>query len=173
VRAQQRTEREEVWRDAEADALRLDSDRRHREEVETKRRVDQGGLEDKEREDFDHALADFNEAIRLDPKDAVAYTNRGGVYYEQKDYNRAFADFNETIRLDPKYALAYMRRGNVYFVQKDYDRALADYDEAIRLDPKYALAYQNRGNAKRAKGDSKGGDGDLAEAARLASSVNK
>lgn len=43
--------------------------------------------------DYDHALADLNEAIRLDPKNAVAFTNRGRVYNDIGNYDRAIADW--------------------------------------------------------------------------------
>ncbi|MBD0314344.1 MAG: tetratricopeptide repeat protein, partial [Microcoleus sp. T3-bin5] len=38
---------------------------------------------------------DFNEAIRLNPKDAEAYNGRGAVRYDQGDIEGAIADYNE------------------------------------------------------------------------------
>ena len=64
--------------------------------------------------DRDRSLADYEEAIRLDPKDAVAYYKRGLAHYEMKKYDRAVADYGEAIRLDPNYALAYTNRGHAY-----------------------------------------------------------
>ena len=49
-------------------------------------------------------MADYNEAIRLDPKDARAINRRGAVCYQKNEFEKALADFNEAIRLDPKYA---------------------------------------------------------------------
>jgi tetratricopeptide (TPR) repeat protein len=88
--------------------------------------------------DYDGAIADYSEAIKLDPISAEAYKNRGNAYYNRKDYDRAIADYNEVIRLDPNHALpshapAYLDRGLAYFNKKDYDRAIGDYSEAIRL----------------------------------------
>ena len=97
--------------------------------------------------DYDRAIADFNEAIRLDPKSARAYGNRGNDYLAKGDYDHAIADYNEVIRLDPKSARAYNNRGGAYSAKGDRDRAIADHSEAIRLDPKYSLAYNSRGNA--------------------------
>jgi lipoprotein NlpI len=116
--------------------------------------------------DNDRAIADFNEAIRLDPKYAYAYNDRGIAYQAKGDNDRAIADYNEAIRLDPKFALAYNNRG-AYFAKGDNDRAIADYNEAIRLDPKYALAYYNRGSAYFAKGDNDRAIADYNEAIRL------
>ena len=53
--------------------------------------------------DNDRAIADYTEAIRLDPKYANAYNNRGvSLQADKGDYDRAIADYNEAIRLDPK-----------------------------------------------------------------------
>jgi tetratricopeptide (TPR) repeat protein len=101
------------------------------------------GIVYKKRGDLDRAVADFNEAIRLDPKLAYPYNERGDSYKAKGDFDRAGADFNEAIRLDPKFASAYNSRGNVYLHNRDFDRAIADYNEAIRLDPKSVIAYYN------------------------------
>jgi tetratricopeptide (TPR) repeat protein len=111
------------------------------------------GIEYGDKNQFDRAIAEFNEAIQLDPKNARALYNRGTAYRLMNDYDRAIADYNEAIRLDPKYAYAFAERATVYAENEDYDRAIADYNEAIRLDPKYALAFNNRGTVYRDKGD--------------------
>jgi tetratricopeptide (TPR) repeat protein len=51
--------------------------------------------------DNDRAIADFSEAVRLNPTYALAFGNRGLVYERKGSYDRAIADFNEAIRLDP------------------------------------------------------------------------
>src|SRR5439155_983716 len=89
------------------------------------------------------AIVDYDEVIRLDPKDVYAYIYRGCAYERKGDYDKAIADYDEAIRLDPKGAKAYEIRGAAYHDKGDYDKAIADYDEAIRLDPKYALPYNS------------------------------
>src|SRR5580700_8696172 len=42
--------------------------------------------------DNDRAYDDYDQAIRLNPKDANAYTGRGNVYNAKGDYDRAFQD---------------------------------------------------------------------------------
>jgi tetratricopeptide (TPR) repeat protein len=105
------------------------------------------------RHDFDHAMAAYNDAIRLDPKYALAYADRGLLYRAHGDLELALSDSNRAIAIDPKLAEAYNARGAVYLSEGAKDRAIADYDEAIRLDPKRFFMYLNRGIAFAAKGD--------------------
>ena len=90
-----------------------------------------------DKKDYEKAIADYSEAIRLDPTYVLAFNNRGAPGHDKTDYDKAIADFSEAIRLDPKDAVAYDNRGIAWYDKKDYDRAIADYNEAIRLDPKY------------------------------------
>jgi len=103
--------------------------------------------------DYDHAIADFNEAIRIDPKNALAYSERGIAWSEKHDDDRALADQNTAIQIDPKNALAYTRRGMIWSYKDDINRAIADYSEAIQLDPKLPVAFMLRGNAWMKKQD--------------------
>jgi len=114
---------------------------------------------------LDGALADFDRAIELDPKNAVAYYNRGHAKWVKKDAAGALADCNRAIELDPKYAEAYFERGTLKGRTKDIDGAIADLTRAIESKPNYTLAYYNRGIAKKAKGDKAGADADFKSAA--------
>ena len=82
--------------------------------------------------DHDRAIADFDEAIRLDPKLAIAFVNRGWSYERKGDYDRAIADYDEAIRLDPNYSLAHNNRGWARNLKGEYDQAIVDFGEAIR-----------------------------------------
>src|SRR5262249_30059012 len=103
--------------------------------------------------DYDRAIADYGEAIRLIPANAHAFLGRGNAYASKGDHDRAIADYSEAIRLAPKYALAFSNRGVAYGKKSEYDRAISDFNEAIRLDPKLAFAFFNRGLAYGRKGD--------------------
>jgi tetratricopeptide (TPR) repeat protein len=103
---------------------------------------------------YDAAIQEFTEAIRIDPNYALAYYNRGNSYRYKNDYDRAIADYTQAIRLDPNYRNAYSNRGFTYNEFKnEYDTAIADFNQAIRIDPNYALAYYNRGLAYYRKND--------------------
>jgi|GEM_PF-1651763 len=83
--------------------------------------------------------------IELDPKDGMAFYNRGSIYSNMGLYEKALHDFNRTIELLPDYASAYNNRGLIHEKMEHYDEALADFDEAIKLEGS-PVAWYNRGN---------------------------
>jgi tetratricopeptide (TPR) repeat protein len=125
--------------------------------------------------DYDRAIADYTEALRLDPNLVAAYFNRGDAYRNKGDYDRAIADYTEALRLDPNlasnlnpnFAFAYNNRGIAYYEKGNYDRAIADYTEALRLNPNYTEAYNNRGIAYYEKGNYDRAIADFTEALRI------
>ena len=119
------------------------------------------------KDELDKALADCNEAIRLDPRDALGYYNRGGVWLKRAQYDKAIADLDEAIRLEPGKAVAYGGRGMAWAMKHDRDRAIADYSEAIRRDPRLAWVYAYRGWNWQMKGRIDQALADLNEAIRL------
>ena len=64
-----------------------------------------------EKNEYGKAIADYNEAIRIDPKLTPAYTNRRSVWTAQKKYDKVIADLDEMIRGDSQNASAYNNRG--------------------------------------------------------------
>ncbi len=96
---------------------------------------------------YDKAILDFTEAIRLNPQFAGAYRSRGMVFNELQQYDQAIVDYTEAIRLDPQDAEAYANRAAVYSGPRQYDQAITDFTEAIRLNPRRALVYNHRGLA--------------------------
>lgn len=115
---------------------------------------DQGEAHQKKFE-YDKAIADYTEAIRLNPKDATAYFNRAQAYFFKvggetlaNHIEKKVADYTEAIRLNPNYIEAYYERANAYSSTSGkgtYDKIIADYSEIIRLNPNDVKAYYFRG----------------------------
>ena len=97
-----------------------------------------------DKKQFDKAIADYTEAIRLDPRGASAYAGRADAWRCARDYDKAIADYTEAIRLDPKDARIYRWRGVAWREKKEHGKAISDFDEAIRLDPKDPYAPYHR-----------------------------
>jgi len=83
---------------------------------------------------LDKAIADISEGIRLDPKPAYRYQERGELRHRNGDFSGAVKDLDRAIALDPKRAFRYHSRANALKDYGEIDRALDDYSTAIRLD---------------------------------------
>jgi tetratricopeptide (TPR) repeat protein len=117
--------------------------------------------------EYDNAIKDLTEAIRLKPGNGTDYSIRGNAWRDKNEYNKAIADFTEAIRLDPKDAITFSNRGNAWYDKKEYDKAIADYTEAIRLDPKNVYAFYGRGGVWCAKREYDKAISDCTDAIRL------
>ena len=116
-----------------------------------------------EKRELDRALADLDEALRIDAAYPCALSNRGRVYAFKRDLDRAIADYTTVIKLAPD-VLAYINRGNAYRDSEQLDRAAADYAAAIKLAPTDARGWRNRGMIRLFQGDNKGGIADYDKA---------
>jgi len=112
---------------------------------------------------FDGAIAEFSEALRLDPKIVKAWDHRGVARSVQGDFDSAVADCSEALKLSPEDALIWCHCGAIKFEKGDFDGAIADCSEALRLDAGVANAWNDRGGAKFEKGDYNGAIADYNE----------
>lgn len=105
------------------------------------------------KQDFDRAIVEFNEALKIDPAYKRSLNSRGNAWKGKGETDLAMADYNEAIRVDPGFSFPYNGRASVWYNKGEWDRAIADYSEVIRLDPGLAAPYANRGTAWKAKGE--------------------
>jgi tetratricopeptide (TPR) repeat protein len=76
-------------------------------------------------------LADFDEALQLDPENWRAAHNRGVSRAEKGELATAVADFSHVIQLKEDYGPAYRNRGEVLFATGQYIGAIDDYTRAL------------------------------------------
>lgn len=116
--------------------------------------------------DSKRAIADYAEALRLQPQYFEAYYDRGLAYDQIGDNQHAIADYSAAIRIKPD-ADAYFNRGELYGRIGDMRAAIADFNEVVRLMPKRADAYYYRAMAYRQIGDTNRATTDFDMAFRL------
>ena len=76
--------------------------------------------------EYDKAIPDYDQAIKLKPHYATAYYHRGVAYCKKREYDKAIKDYNEVIKREPDYAEAYSARGEAWLHLKEWERARAD-----------------------------------------------
>ncbi len=98
------------------------------------------------------ALADMDEAIKLQPRMVGLYINRAYLRYRSEDFFGAMADFDYAIQLDPLNYTALFNRGLLQMETGANDRALDDFNRVLQLNPNDLKAYYNRSLINVAKG---------------------
>ena len=95
-------------------------------------------------DNVDRALADLDQAIKLDPGQGYFYTNRAKARLLKGDNRSALGDLDQAIELDAGDAQAWLTRGVVRGFELDYPGALADFNQTIKLAPRLAQGWHNR-----------------------------
>src|SRR4051794_18532967 len=75
--------------------------------------------------DFDLAIQKYNECIATNPKDPIAYNDRGLAYKGKKDFEHAIADFTKALQLKSDW-FGYYNRGITHAEKGDQSRAISD-----------------------------------------------
>lgn len=105
------------------------------------------GLNKYQQGDYQGALIQFNQALRVNPRDAQVYYNRAVVYYDLQKYHLALEDINRVIVITPEDISAYYLRGLILSQSLlELDRSIADFTQVIKLDSRFAPAYFQRAN---------------------------
>jgi lipoprotein NlpI len=112
--------------------------------------------------DYDRAIVEWTEAVRINPNFTIGYRNRGLALLNKKQYDQAIADLDIAIKQDPKFISAYNDRASAYEGKGMYDRAVADRDAALKIDPNNMSTYRSRGYANTYMGRYDAAAADLA-----------
>lgn len=96
--------------------------------------------------DFKNAVVNYNEAIKLNPANGMAYYHRAKALEELGRIDEAISDYNLMIAFKTDLRKAYYNRGTLYLEKKNYYIAIDDFNKSLAIDPKYTNAYINRAN---------------------------
>ncbi len=82
---------------------------------------------------FEQAIEEFNKAIDLNPKDAIAYYHHGNSYAELGKDKKALEDYSQAIHINPVYHTAYQARGLTYLIVDKDELACIDFQKKCEL----------------------------------------
>ena len=105
--------------------------------------------------DYDSALADYSQALKITPKNERSGMVPGLLLKTSKEISmRRSPTGQKVIQLTPAKGLPFNGRGWTEFQKGDFDAAIvADATHAIELSPTNGSAYGTRGWARYGKGD--------------------
>ena len=111
------------------------------------------GIENCQSGRYDQALKDFNDALKLKPKDPTLITYLGVVYYAKGQNDLATKEFNLALEIDPKFGKAYYQRGMIFENQEKYAQAVEELKKAKSLgygvDPVFIEGLEKKAAAKK------------------------
>ncbi|MCX6233741.1 MAG: tetratricopeptide repeat protein [Bacteroidetes bacterium] len=117
--------------------------------------------------DYQGAMALYQEVMKMDQNNEIAYNGMGLCKFKLSDRDGALKDLNRAIELKPDYGMAYYNRAVCKFGSSDLQGAIQDYDKAIELMPDFAHAYVNRGVCKYQLSDLQGAIQDYTKSIEL------
>ncbi|MEG5063268.1 TerD family protein [Microcoleus sp. B3-A4] len=95
--------------------------------------------------DVPGAIANFTQALALNPNIPQAYLGLGIATGQQGNKQQAIYNYDRALQFNPNLAEAYFGRGQAYYELGNKQKAIGDYEQAIRVNPNYGLAYLERG----------------------------
>jgi tetratricopeptide (TPR) repeat protein len=113
------------------------------------------------------AIAEYREALRLNPNYSAAHASLGSVLSDSGDLENAIVEFRDVTRLNPKDSAARDALGLALYQKGYLDSAIVEYREAIRLNPQEAEAHYGLADALEKKGNHNAAVNEYREALRL------
>lgn len=132
-----------------------------------------GSAMDYQLKKYEGIIADYDTAIKINPKHSNAYYSRGlvkMVFQDRWEKMKYEIINNEIVSENPQYSV-YVNSGKDGMFE-NYALAITDFDKAIQINPLFANAYYHRGVARFCCNDLSGAMTDMKKAIEI-DPVNK
>lgn len=110
------------------------------------------GIEKFKNKEYEKAIEDYTNAIKLNPNFSIAYYNIGLSYNFLNKSDLALQNFDKAIELNSKFVEAYYNRATIFANSNRFDQSLFELDKVIELDSKFPNALTLRGQIRVQKG---------------------
>ena len=98
--------------------------------------------------DFEEAIAEYEQALEIEPENIDLMSNLGVAYYNLGQLDKAIEQYSRAIEIAPNdpdihsnLAAAYVQKYQVSGALEQLERALEEYQKAVELNPTLAQAF--------------------------------
>ncbi len=84
---------------------------------------------------FDEAIAQFRQALAIDPNAAEVHCNLGNVLVGQRRFSEAISHYQQALRINPDAAETHHGLATLLLAQGQTEQAMAHWREALRVQP--------------------------------------
>jgi tetratricopeptide (TPR) repeat protein len=113
-----------------------------------------------DKQKYDEALADLEEAIHIERRNGELYATRGYIHHQMGNMDAAEADFKQALKYDLGQWIVYYARAMQAFNQADFDAALQHLSQGQKFSgfrPEFfiyrAAAYYHKGDKSHAQAE--------------------
>jgi len=124
------------------------------------------GMELLEKKSYEAAATEFQEAVRLTPRDAQAHYYLGYALEMTVQLEDAMRQYELAVRFNPSHAMAHAKLGELLAQRGDLDGAIASYRQALAVEPANGTVRNNLATALNAKGEFNQAIGEVEAALR-------
>lgn len=97
---------------------------------------------------YSQALAAYEEALRIDPRNFYAWNGKGTALYNQGNYRKALDAYQRATEIDAENAIVWVSAGLVLHRLQRYQQALVHFERALSIDPQYVAAWNGKADAQ-------------------------
>lgn len=101
--------------------------------------------------EYDKAIEQYTDAIKLDRNNHVYYSNRSAAYASKKDWEAAVSDAKECIKLNPTFLKGFYRLATAQIELNDLDAALSTIKQGLNVDPENSQLHRQLRTVKAKK----------------------
>lgn len=94
---------------------------------------------------FEMAEVLFQEVIKKEPENALAYSYLGDIYLKKQQYDGALNLYLKAIDINPEIAENYFRLGQIYYFKKNADLAIENFNKTLAKDEKLKVTFYHIG----------------------------
>lgn len=115
--------------------------------------------------DFPKAIAEYEEAVKRDPKNPSYHNNLSAAYLKMGLFNDAKKEVEKSLELDRNYVKAWAKKGDIEFFMKEYHKSLESYKAGLQIEPDNSLCKQGLQKTMAKIQEGNGGEMDKERAA--------